>query len=282
MDVPTIDFRSSMAGAALAAGLHEIGAVVLVGHPIPRALVNEILAEWAAFFDSPARDRYRFTPHDQDGYFPSPPDPRAARQGGRDLKEFFHLYPWGQVPVEVSDAALRYRSLASALGARLLSWIDDFTPPDVRRVFPMPLPRMLEGADGNTLLRIIRYPPARETSLRSGEHCDTNLLTLVPATTDAGLQVRTSDGKWSDVPAHPGALAVLDGVMLEMLSRGHYPSALHRVVAPGGSSTPARMALPLFLHPADHVVLDGQRTAVEFLRDRTHGRADHETRAYRL
>lgn len=271
MQVPIVDLRRTEAGSALADCLHHVGVAVLIGHAIPRSLVDEVFAEWGAFFDSAARDRYPFTEEGQDGYFRAPSDETTARQTGRDPKEFFHLYPWGQVPTEVSDAALRYRRLAMATGATLLSWIDEHTPSGIRRRFPMPLPRLLDGGENNSLLRIIRYPPTHEGGLRSGEHRDTNLLTLLPAATDVGLQVRDADGGWVDVPCPPGSLAVNGGVMLEMLSGGHYPSAVHRVVAGGSAPALTRMAMPLFLHPADDVVLDGDRTAARFLRDRARG-----------
>jgi isopenicillin N synthase-like dioxygenase len=269
MDVPIIDLRTRGAGAKLARTLHRSSFVVLVGHAIPPSLVEDVFAEWAAFFDSAVRDRYLFTPDGQDGYFPAPLDEQTARETGRDRKEFFHLYPWGQVPSEVSDAALRYRRLAMAMGKTLLGWIDNHTPVEAARRFPIPLPRMLDGGEGNTLLRIIRYPPSPDAGLRSGAHRDTNLLTLLPAATGVGLQVRVPDGTWSDVPCEAGTIAVNGGVMLEMLSGGHYPSALHRVVVPEGSAAARpRMAMPLFLHPAHDVVLDGERTAADFLRDR--------------
>jgi isopenicillin N synthase-like dioxygenase len=193
---------------------------------------------------------------------------------GQDRKEFFHLYPWGQVPSEVSDAALRYRRLAIATGETLLRWIDDQTPAGVAHQFSMPLHRMLEGGEGDTLLRIIRYPPSHDASHRSGVHRDTNLLTLLPAADGGGLQVCSANGAWIDVPNEPETLTVTSGVMLEMVSGGYYPSALHRVAAPGPSSvaTP-RLAMPLFLHPADSVVLSHDQTAADYLRDRARERA---------
>jgi isopenicillin N synthase-like dioxygenase len=269
VDLPVVDARTRGAGAELARQLHRFSFAVLVGHDIPRALVDEVLAEWAAFFDSPVRNHYLFTSEGQDGYFPAPDDDRTAGATGWDPKEFFHLYPWGQVPAEVSDAALRYRRLAMATGRILLSWLDEHTPSDVACRFPMPLCRMLEGGEGNTLLRIIRYKPSADGGHRSAPHHDTNLLTLLPAPTDIGLQVRIPHAGWTDVPWEPGSLAVNAGVMLEMLSGGHYPAAYHRVVSTHGSDlAPPRMAMPLFLHPADDVLLDGERTAANFLRDR--------------
>jgi isopenicillin N synthase-like dioxygenase len=58
--------------------------------------------------------------------------------------------------------------------------------------------------------------------------------------------------------------------MLELATDGYYPATTHRVVNPTGeAATPfARMSLPLFLHPADDVVLKDGRTAFSYLQER--------------
>ena len=71
------------------------------------------------------------------------------------------------------------------------------------------------------------------------------------------------------MPCDPGSLAVNAGEMLDLASRGYYPATTHRVVNPtGAGARRPRMSLPLFLHPADDVVLAEGRTAVEFLMQR--------------
>ena len=57
--------------------------------------------------------------------------------------------------------------------------------------------------------------------------------------------------------------------MLDLASGGYYPATTHRVVNPTGAAAHrARMSLPLFLHPADDVVLAEGRTASSFLAER--------------
>ena len=105
MQVGVVDFTSPTAPAEFTRSLRETGFAVLVHHPLPQDLVEEIYAEWLAFFESDAKYEYRFSDADQDGYFG--PDVSETAKGNtvRDLKEFFHVYPWGQYPTEVSDAA---------------------------------------------------------------------------------------------------------------------------------------------------------------------------------
>lgn len=270
MGLALVDYGSPSAPTELARSLHQTGFCVIVNHPLPRLLVEQVYEEWSAFFDSDARHRYAFDPAAQDGYFPAP-EVRDGSPRDWDAKEFFHLFPWGRVPTEVSDAAVRYRRSAIEVATTLLGSIASATPAAVLRRFSQPLLPMLAGGDKNTLLRILRYPqlPGDATdAVRAGTHQDTNLLTLLAAPSEPGLQVRDEQG-WRDVPHDPGSIIVNGGVMLELLTDGYYPSATHRVVHQlDWPVTRPRMAMPLFLHPADDVVLTGDLTAIEYLRGR--------------
>ena len=110
MNVEVVDYQSPDAPEKFTRSLHETGFAVLVNHPLPQSLVQQIYDEWLAFFESDAKYKYRFSDDNQDGYFG--PDVSETAKGNtvRDIKEFFHVYPWGQYPTEVSDAALRVRS----------------------------------------------------------------------------------------------------------------------------------------------------------------------------
>jgi isopenicillin N synthase-like dioxygenase len=131
---------------------------------------------------------------------------------------------------------------------------------------------MMDGST-RTLLRVLRYPPLRGDELpgavRAAAHEDINLLTVLPASNEPGLQVRDINGKWHDVPCDFGSIAVNAGDMLQLASGGYYPSTSHRVLNPtGDSATRSRLSLPLFLHPADDVILADGRTAFSFLQER--------------
>ena len=272
MNVEVVDFQAPDAPESFTRSLRHTGFAVLVNHPLPQPLVQQIYDEWLAFFESDAKYRYKFSEDNQDGYFG--PDISETAKGNtvRDIKEFFHVYPWGQYPNEVSDAALRYAQQAKAVANTLLGWVDDNTPADVAQNFSRPLNRMMDGST-RTLLRVLRYPPLRGDepagAVRAAAHEDINLLTVLPASNEPGLQVRDVHGNWHDVPCDFGSIAVNAGDMLQLASGGHYPSTSHRVLNPTGeSATRSRLSLPLFLHPADDVVLAEGRTAFEFLQER--------------
>jgi len=272
MKVEVVDFRSPDAPKAFTRSLRHTGFAVLVNHPLPQSLVQQIYDEWLAFFESDAKHKYRYSPVEQDGYFGPDVSETAKGNNLRDLKEFFHVYPWGQYPEEVSDAAFRYRDQATEIAKTLLGWVEDNTPEEVSAKFSRPLNKMLDGST-RTLLRILRYPPLsgdeEPGAVRAAAHGDINLLTVLPASNEPGLQVRDVNGNWHDVPCDFGSIAINAGDMLELASGGYYPSTPHRVLNPTGEGARrSRMSLPLFLHPADDVVLSEDRTALSFLQER--------------
>lgn len=131
---------------------------------------------------------------------------------------------------------------------------------------------MIEGSE-KTLLRILHYPPLEGDeelgAIRAGAHEDINLLTVLPAANEPGLQVKTKEGDWLDVPCDFGNLIINIGDMLQEASGGYYPSTTHRVINPeGADKTKSRISLPLFLHPKPEVVLSERHTANSYLMER--------------
>ena len=272
MDVAVVDYEADDAPRMFTESLRGTGFAVVVNHPLPWDLVEEIYAEWSAFFDSPEVLEYVVDPSAQEGYFP--PNMSETAKGGtvRDLKEFFHVYPWSVFPSEVSGAALHYAGIATDMARTLLGWVEANTPADVAARFSQPLASMLDGSR-RTLFRVLRYPPLTggeaAGAVRAAAHEDINLLTVLPAANEPGLELRDAAGQWHAVPCDPGSVAVNGGEMLDLASRGYFPATTHRVVNPTGEgATRARMSLPLFLHPADDVVLANGRTASSFLAER--------------
>ena len=264
MHLPVIDFQNQGAPEAFCRSLHSTGFAVLTKHPLQPDLVAGIYAEWLDFFQGQAKHAYAHDAIRHDGYFSTAVSETAKNHTQRDLKEFFHIYPWGRYPSEVSDAARRYYAQGNALAQTLLGWVQAHSPPAVRAGYSMPLPAMLDGSE-HTLLRVLHYPPLtgheNPGALRAAAHGDINLLTLLPAATEPGLQVLAQDGSWKDVPCDFNYLIVNIGDMLAEASGHHYPSTVHRVLNPVGlARTKPRISLPLFLHPRREVVLSQRYT----------------------
>jgi isopenicillin N synthase-like dioxygenase len=272
MDVAVVDFASANAPEIFTRSLRETGFAVLVNHPLPWSLVEQIYREWAALFKSPEIHKYLMDASGQAGWFP--PDRSETAKGNtvRDLKEFFHVYDWSVYPDEVSDAAMQYRQIAIELASTLLGWIEANTPPEIAAKFSMPLAQMITDTK-RTLLRVLNYPPLigeiPEGAVRAAAHEDINLLTVLPASDEPGLELLRSDGTWFPVPCDPGSLAVNGGEMLDLASEGWFPATTHRVVNPHGeAANRARMSLPLFLAPGDDVILSNGKSASYFLQKR--------------
>jgi isopenicillin N synthase-like dioxygenase len=269
--VQNVSYRAASRDRDFAQSLRETGFGVLRDHPISGQLIREVFDDWAKFFNSEEKHRYTFDPKVQSGYFPFKTE-NAKNSSRKDLKEFFHLYPWSELP---SNVAHRTRDLAeqmTALAQELLEWLERYTPDTIRSQLSMPLGQMTQESPEN-LLRIIHYPPiaANEdpAAIRAAAHEDINLITLLPAATAPGLEVMDSLGRWHPISCDPGQLAINAGDMLQMATQGHYRSTTHQVVnPPGPAAREPRFSMPLFLHPKPDVRLSSTHTAKSFLQER--------------
>ena len=131
---------------------------------------------------------------------------------------------------------------------------------------------MIENSRMN-LMRIIHYPPLssniKDGAIRASAHGDINLITVLPASHESGLQVQTKIGEWIDVGCNPEYLVINSGDMLHECSGGYYPSTIHRVINPKGESAKLpRYTIPVFIHPRDEVILSNKYTAKSFLDER--------------
>lgn len=272
MHLPVVDFTSPTAPQEFCKSLRETGFGVLKNHPLNQDLVESIYAEWLGFFKTEAKGKYAHDPVKHDGYFSPSVSETAKNNTKKDLKEFYHIYPWGRYPAEVSDNAQRYYAQGAALAATLLGWVEDNSPAEVKARYSMPLPKMIEGSD-HTLLRVLHYPPLQGDedpgAVRAAAHEDINLLTILPAATEPGLQVKGKDNAWHDVPCDFGYLIVNIGDMLQEASGHYYPSTSHRVLNPKGEGAKkSRISLPLFLHPRREVVLSERYTVETYFNER--------------
>jgi len=272
MQVKVVDYRAADAAEQFTRSLHETGFGVLVNHPLQQALVEKIYADWLAFFDGQDKHAYAFSKQTQDGYFSTEISETAKGFTQKDIKEYFHIYPWGRIPPQLKADALQYYEQANGLAQQLLSWVEQYTPAEIARHYREPLSNMIKDSR-LTLLRVLRYPPLTGQepagSLRAAPHGDINLLTILPAANEPGLQVQGKDGQWFDVPGDFGTLIINIGDMLQEASQGYYPSTQHRVVNPSGEGAKkSRVSLPLFLHPREEVVLSERYTAHSYLEER--------------
>ncbi|KJY76325.1 isopenicillin N synthase family dioxygenase [Vibrio nigripulchritudo] len=272
MKLETVDYRSPDAAEQFVKSLRETGFGVLSNHPIQKELVESIYENWYKFFTSEEKEQYQFNVETQDGYFPPSVSEVAKGHTVKDIKEYFHVYPWGQIPPSLKEQILDYYQQANAFAQELLGWVEEHAPQDVQEKFSIALSEMINGSE-QTLLRVLHYPPMTGSeepgAIRAAAHEDINLLTVLPAANEPGLQVLGKDGNWLDVPCDFGNLIINIGDMLQEASGGYFPSTTHRVINPTGEQqTHSRISLPLFLHPKPEVVLSERHTAGSYLTER--------------
>ena len=271
MNVRKVKYSATSTPSEFTRSLKETGFGVLTHHPIPIDLVMKVYSEWEIFFHSQSKIDYLYDPVKQDGFFPFQTE-NAKGYSTKDLKEFYHVYPWGKIPPEISSSTIElYDSLVN-LTSTLLTWIQDNTPDNIKDLFSVPLPKMIKNSRTN-LLRILHYPPLNGKeelgAIRGAAHDDINLITLLVAGTQPGLQVQDTKNNWHDVPCDPGAIVINSGDMLQMASNGYYPSTTHRVTNPGKDiKNMSRYSMPLFLHPRDDIRLSERYTAGSYLNER--------------
>ncbi len=272
MSLPVVDYTAKDAPQQFVKSLKETGFGVLINHPIKQSLVESIYHNWQAFFNNPDKKNFAFDPEKQDGYFAPEISETAKGHAQKDIKEYFHVYPWGQIPDSLREEILNYYQLASDLASELLDWVEEYTPEDIAKNYSEALSNMIKDTP-NTLLRVLHYPPLtgdeEAGAIRAAAHEDINLLTILPAANEPGLQVQCQDDSWLDVPSDFGNLIINIGDMLQEASAGYFPSTTHRVINPSGkASTKSRISLPLFLHPRSEVKLSEKHTQASYLLER--------------
>lgn len=272
MKIESIDYKAEDCAAQFVSALRETGFAVLRNHPLSESLLTSLYQDWQEFFGNEEKKDYLFTRDIQDGFFPTESAETARGHAVKDIKEYFHYYPWGQCPPELKDETDSYYESTVAFASELLGWVEKYSPAAVSRLYPEPLSGVMHGSQ-HSLLRILHYPPLTGTedknAIRAAAHEDINLLTILPAANAPGLQVLTDKNKWIHVPCEFNTLIINTGDMLKELSQGYFPSTTHRVLNPiAAGSEKSRISLPLFLHPRNEVVLSDRYTAGSYMQKR--------------
>lgn len=271
-ELSPIDYQHPEAAHLFADSLRETGFGVLHNHPLQQNTVQSIYEHWLAFFQSSGKQEYLFDKLRYDGFFPIEQAESAKGQKVRDLKEYFHFYLWGRCPPELRNEIANYYESTVEFASTLLSWVEAHLPEQIKNQLQEPLSAMIKASD-LSLLRILHYPPLPESvkpdAIRAHAHEDINLLTILPAANEPGLQVLDKTGQWLDIPCDFGNLIVNTGDMLQEASQGFFPSTTHRVINPDSQTqNNSRISLPLFLHPRPDVVLSQRYTAEQYRQQR--------------
>ena len=255
MPIPVIDlddFKSPDAGkrkvfvGQLGRAFEEVGFVSLKNHGIAESRISALYTVVQQFFSLPLAIKLKYE-------IPGLAGQRGYTRFGRehakgkeapDLKEFFQLGQTTEAPgtsgevypqnVPVTELPQFTRELTAAFssfencGTLLLQAVAQYLSLDQYYFDPF-------IRNGNSILRCIHYPPiTREpkNALRSEQHEDINLITLLVGASAEGLQVLTKSGDWLALTTQPGQIVVNVGDMLQRLTNNRLSSTTHRVVNP--------------------------------------------------
>jgi isopenicillin N synthase-like dioxygenase len=255
---------------ALGRSFARYGFAVIADHGLDQARIDAALADAKAFFALPeaVKRRYRIEGvFGQRGYTPFGVETAKGAEHF-DLKEFWHVgrelppghsgraaMPDNVWPEEIAGFRQHETWLYDALeglGDKLLSAIARYLGLDVRWFEPA-------TRDGNSVLRLLHYPPAPfdGPNVRAGAHEDINTITLLLGAEEAGLELLDRDGAWLPVNPPPGSVVCNIGDMLQRLTNDALPSTTHRVVNPPPERRGvARYSTPFFLHFAPAFVIE--------------------------
>mgnify|MGYP000116020433 CR=1 FL=1 len=273
MSILTVDFRAENAKEQFARSMRETGFVVLRNHPVHWPLVEEVYADWLTFFESDEKFDYLHDNDKQEGYVTQSIAEVAKGASVKDIKEFYQLYfPWGRYPKSLSGATRQLFQEMYHLGSTLLEWVEETLPEDVKADFRTSLKDAL--CLERTQFRMLHYPAfsgkEEKGAIRAAAHEDINLITVLPAGTQPGLEARDLSGEWHAVKVDPETIVINAGDMLQEMTKGYIVSTTHRVVNPEESlASEPRMSMPLFMHPtADTYLSERYPTAEDYLDER--------------
>jgi len=249
---------------ALGRAFQDIGFVGIVGHGIPKTLIDRFYAESKAFFALPERQKRQYEIPGMAGQrgYTSFGVEHAKQSDVADLKEFFQIgsevtdgdpikneYPENvrvaERPDFLSTGLELYRAFERA-GAQMLEAIALYLGLD-RDYFR---PRI---QNGNSILRAIHYPPITQepdSAIRAEQHEDINLITLLVGASAGGLELLNARGEWLPIMPEADEIVINVGDMLQRLTNNYLRSTTHRVVNPPREEWHRpRLSIPFFLHP---------------------------------
>ncbi|NJO48101.1 MAG: isopenicillin N synthase family oxygenase [Leptolyngbyaceae cyanobacterium RM2_2_4] len=268
MEVKVADLRSNNFEKDLINSVIGTGFVVVTRHGIDDSLIRNAQQGWREFFLKEQMYKNLFINGNNGNMgYKGMRTETAVGAKKADLKEFFHWKPGHLMPQDVWQNTLYLFHQLEDVAGRILRVIDD---ENKRQGDYTNYADDCYQSD-NTILRTLYYPAmdfgSDPDAVRAAAHEDINHITLLVAASAPGLQVLDKKGNWHDVPHEENSIVVNIGDMMQLASQGRYKSTTHRVVNPNNNRED-RISMPLFVHPASHVLLAPGVTAGQFLQER--------------
>ncbi len=276
-DIPTIDvspaFEGGAAGVAAVArrldeAYREVGFGLIVGHGVERSLTEDLFEASRRFHALPAAEKAAVAINDAHRGFIAMATSTIVTSSVDDVRRpnqsesfmVMHEVPehhpdraagtalagpnqWPAAAPELREPIEHYVAALRTLGRRLVQVVAVAlgAPADTfDAAFAEPV----------TFLRLLWYPPQPPDSPHdlygAAPHTDYGFLTLLAQHLLPGLQVRTTDGAWLDVPVLEDSLVLNSADILHRWSNGRWVSTPHRVINRTGAE---RYSAPFFFDP---------------------------------
>jgi len=232
--------------AQLGKAYHEVGFVAVEHHGISDALIEKFYETVNAFFALPqeVKSKYEIPGLAGQRGYTSFGKEHAKHSNKGDLQEFWQFGQWvaDNEPIKAEypgNVAVNELPDFSATGKELYKAFENCGREMLRAIalFLQLNENYFDDKihNGNSILRAIHYPPILEEpdgAIRSEQHEDINLITLLVGASAEGLQLLNRNDEWLDITAGPGQIVVNVGDMLQRLTNNYLKSTTHRVVNP--------------------------------------------------
>jgi isopenicillin N synthase-like dioxygenase len=256
--------------------LTDLGFFSVEDHGVDMRLISRCYEVAEEFFLLPTEKKIRYENLSVKGQrgFTSFGRERAKGNKSIDLKEFWHvgrelppshplmnIYPENIWPSEIPEFKPMFNELYRQIEACAMSLLRACA------IYVGESPDRFTSIaeNGNSILRIIHYPPIPEgtdpASIRAAAHEDINLITLLCEATTGGLELLQRDGTWRAIHALKGQIVVDTGDMIQNITNGILRSTTHRVVNPDNSRE-RRYSMPFFVHPRSEASLNPLPTCI--------------------
>ena len=283
-NIPIIDFNllsqdRDLLIKTLGDGFKECGFVAIKNHGIDPELFNKNyeLLEKVFSLDEGIKQSYnRPELGSQRGYLPLAGEIHPG-SSFRDIKTCWQVgrnNSTNVYPKEVPDFCQYNYQLfleLEAVGISIIDCLDEYLGANGQLV------KLVKNENntpiGNHLFRSIFYPKIEPqfqqeivrdgVIIRGAAHVDLNLITLLPTSTNEGLQILQKDKTWLSVNVPPSHLIVNIADMLQLITKGtdkELVSTPHRVIATDKTMNESRYSMPMFIHPSHKLPLVNLKT----------------------
>lgn len=234
-----------------------LGFARIEGHGIPSSKIQSLLSSAKAFFQLSFEEKTQIhMQHAGQRWRGFAPLGMELTAGKEDQKEALYFgreathssipmhgpNQWPQRPTELRHQVMDYMEQMEKLGSALMKGFAlglGLDPNYFKQCFNEPL----------ILFRVFNYPAHKkgEHLWGVGEHTDMGFLTILYQDQSGGLQAKTLEGEWIDIPPDSNQFVINIGDMLEYWTHGIVRATPHRVRNLGQGD---RLSLPFFFDPS--------------------------------